>query len=221
MVHLRCHGGRKCCPEAAVLAAYHGDAIARESACLTSNDRRSQSSSLQRSLTWWRMDQSFRLVFWREAGFWYRVEAALVKAYSSACRLQLHWQSKSKLDNPEGPVRSWRNKRWTSTAFRGVDGQDMHDWVHGSSSIQTFSCRTPESNDFSWTQRPMTITSVSSDFFTFMTFSGSKLQFGDFRISLPIAVSSPTFPVPFTKTPLLEYRRTNIFPLSSIFSLIP
>lgn len=177
MVHLKCHGGRKCCPEAAVLAAYHDDAIAKESACLTSNARRSQSSSLQRFLTWWRRDQSFRLVFWREAGFWCRVEAALVKAYSSACRLQLHSRLKSKLDNPEGPVRSWRNRRWTGTASRGVDDRDMHDWAHGSSSIQTFSCRIPENKDFSWTQRPMTITKVSSDFFYLHDF---------FRLQTPI-----------------------------------
>lgn len=51
MVHLRRHGGRKCCPEVAALAAYHDDEIAKESACLTSNDRRFQSSNLQRSLT--------------------------------------------------------------------------------------------------------------------------------------------------------------------------
>lgn len=37
-----------------------------------------------------------------------------------------------------------------------------------------------------------------------------------------MAVSSfGEFPAPFTKIPLFEYLRANMFPLSSIFSLIP
>lgn len=57
---------------------------------------------------------------------------------------------------------------------------------------------------------------------TFMTFSNSRVWFGDFKISLPIAVSSfGDPPAPFTKMLLFEYLLARMLPLSSIFSLIP